>query len=118
MEAMEHEGITAPPAAASSAWGRAAVTLSDAVDRAGTFASVIAGAWPDPADNEANIKWVRDYSEATAPHSEEGGYIGFMADDDQGRIKANYRGNYERLVQIKRKYDPDNVFHLNQNIKP
>ena len=86
--------------------------------RDATFASVIAGAWPDPADNEANIKWVRDYSEATAPHSEEGGYIGFMADDDQGRIKANYRGNYERLVQIKRKYDPDNVFHLNQNIKP
>jgi len=86
--------------------------------RDATFASVIAGAWPDPADNEANIRWVRDYSDASAPQSEEGGYIGFMADDDQGRIKANYRGNYERLVDIKRKYDPDNVFHLNQNIKP
>jgi FAD/FMN-containing dehydrogenase len=86
--------------------------------RDATFATVIAGAWPDPADNEANIKWVRDYSDATAPQSEEGGYIGFMAGDDQGRIKANYKGNYERLVQIKRKYDPDNLFHLNQNIKP
>jgi len=41
-----------------------------------------------------------------------------MADDDQGRIKANYRGNYERLVTIKRKHDPDNLFHLNQNIRP
>ena len=79
---------------------------------------MIAGAWPDPADNEANIKWVRDYSDATAPYSEEGGYVGFLADDDQGRIKANYKGNFERLVQIKRKYDPDNLFHLNQNIKP
>jgi FAD/FMN-containing dehydrogenase len=86
--------------------------------RDSTFASVIAGAWPDPADNEKNIKWVRDYSDATAPESEEGGYIGFMAEDDQGRIKANYKGNYDRLVQIKRKYDPDNLFHLNQNIKP
>ena len=86
--------------------------------RDATFADVIAGAWPDPADNEANIKWVRDYSDATTPYSEEGGYVGFLADDDQGRIKANYKGNYERLVQIKRKYDPDNLFHLNQNIKP
>jgi FAD/FMN-containing dehydrogenase len=86
--------------------------------RDSTFASVIAGAWPDPADNEKNIQWVRDYSDATASESEEGGYIGFMADDDQGRIKANYKGNYDRLVQIKRKYDPDNLFHLNQNIKP
>ena len=63
--------------------------------------------WPDPADNEANIRWVRDYYEATAPHSERGGYVNFMADDDQDRIRANYRGNYERLVEIKRKYDPE-----------
>src|SRR6266542_2499368 len=50
--------------------------------RDATFASVIAGAWPDPADNEANIKWVRDYAAATAAESEEGGYVGFMAEDD------------------------------------
>jgi FAD/FMN-containing dehydrogenase len=86
--------------------------------RDATFATVIAGMWPDPADNEENIKWVRDYYEATAPLSEDGGYVNFMADDDQDRIKSNYKGNYERLVQIKRKYDPGNLFHLNQNIKP
>ena len=86
--------------------------------RDATFAMVIVGAWPDPADNEANVKWVRDYYEATAPLSEEGGYINFMAGDDQERIRANYKGNYDRLVDIKRKYDPDNLFHLNQNIKP
>ena len=86
--------------------------------RDATFATVIAGMWPDPADNEANIKWVRDYYDATAPLSEEGGYINFMAEDDQERIKANYKGNYERLVDVKRRYDPDNLFHLNQNIRP
>jgi FAD/FMN-containing dehydrogenase len=86
--------------------------------RDANFATVIAGMWPDPTQNEANISWVRDYYDATAPLSEEGGYINFMADDDQDRIKANYRGNYERLVAIKRKYDPDNLFHLNQNIRP
>jgi hypothetical protein len=86
--------------------------------RDANFATVIAGMWPDPAQNQANISWVRDYYDATAPLSEEGGYVNFMADDDQGRIKANYRGNYERLLTIKRKYDPDNLFHLNQNIRP
>ena len=72
----------------------------------------------DPSQNEANTRWVRDYYDATAPLSEEGGYINFMAGDDQDRIKANYRGNYDRLVQVKRTYDPDNLFHLNQNIRP
>ncbi len=71
-----------------------------------------------PADNEANIQWVRDYYEATAPLSEEGGYINFMSGDDQDRIKANYRGDYDRLVEIKRERDPGNLFHTNQNIKP
>ncbi len=86
--------------------------------RDATFATVIAGMWPDPADNEDNIKWVRDYYDATAPLSEEGGYVNFMSGDDQERIKANYKGNYDRLVDVKRKYDPDNLFHLDQNIKP
>ena len=86
--------------------------------RDANFATVIAGMWPDPADNEANIAWVRDYYDATAPHSEEGGYINFMAGDDQDRIRANYGANYDRLVEVKRAYDPDNLFHLNQNIAP
>lgn len=86
--------------------------------RDATFATVIAGMWADPGQNEANIGWVRRYYEATAPQSEEGGYINFMSEDDQSRIKANYRGNYERLVQVKQAYDPGNLFHLNQNIRP
>jgi FAD/FMN-containing dehydrogenase len=86
--------------------------------RDANFATVIAGMWPDPADNDANTKWVRDFYDATAPLSEEGGYINFMAADDQDRIKANYKGNYDRLVEVKRKYDPSNIFRNNQNIKP
>jgi FAD/FMN-containing dehydrogenase len=86
--------------------------------RDATFATVIAGMWPDAADNDANTTWVKDYYAATAPHSEEGGYVNFMAEDDQSRIRANYRGNYDRLAEIKRRYDPDNLFRHNQNIQP
>jgi Berberine and berberine like len=86
--------------------------------REANFATVIAGMWPDPSQNEDNIKWVRGYYEATAPLSEEGGYINFMSGDDQDRIQSNYKGNYQRLVEVKRKYDPGNMFRLNQNIKP
>jgi FAD/FMN-containing dehydrogenase len=86
--------------------------------RDATFATVIAGMWPDPADNDANTAWVKDYYAATAPHSEEGGYVNFMAEDDQSRIRANYRGNYDRLAETKRRYDPDNLFRHNQNIQP
>ena len=86
--------------------------------RDATFATVIAGMWPDPAENEANTAWVRGFYDATAPLSEPGGYVNFMADDDQGRIRDNYKGNYDRLVDVKRAYDPGNLFHLNQNIKP
>ena len=86
--------------------------------RDANFATVIAGMWPDPADNEANIEWVRDYYAATAPHSEEGAYINFLSGDDQDRVRASYRGNYDRLVDVKRTYDPGNLFHLNQNIRP
>ncbi len=86
--------------------------------RDANFATVIAGMWPEPAHNKANVKWVRDYYDATAPLSEEGGYINFAADDDQNRAPANFGKNYNRLVAAKRKYDPDNLFHVNQNIKP
>jgi FAD/FMN-containing dehydrogenase len=82
------------------------------------FATVIAGMWPDPADNTQNTKWVKDYYKALEPHSLSGGYVNFMAGDDQGRIRDNYKGNYDRLVSIKKKYDPGNLFHMNQNIKP
>jgi len=82
------------------------------------YATVIAGMWPEPAQNDANIKWVRDYFKAIAPHSDEGGYINFLAGDDMDRVRANYGRSYDRLVEIKAKYDPDNVFRFNQNLSP
>jgi FAD/FMN-containing dehydrogenase len=86
--------------------------------RDATFATVIAGVWPDRADSEKNTRWVKDYYKALEPHSLRGGYINFMDGDDQERIKDNYLGNYDRLTKVKAKYDPKNLFHLNQNIKP
>jgi len=86
--------------------------------RDANFSMVIIAASDDPSMDAANTKWVRDYSDAIAPHSEVGGYVNFMDDDDEERVRANYGGNYNRLVDIKRKYDPDNVFRVNQNIVP
>ena len=86
--------------------------------RDANFSMVILAASDKPEDDDANTRWVRDYSDAVAPHSEVGGYVNFMDDDDQDRIRANYGENYDRLRDIKRKYDPDNVFRMNQNIAP
>ena len=83
------------------------------------FSPVVAGIWDDPADNEANIKWVKDYYAAIHPHSgTEGGYVNFMSDDDDARAPANYGANFQRLAAVKRAYDPHNLFHVNQNIDP
>jgi FAD/FMN-containing dehydrogenase len=86
--------------------------------REANYACVIAGMWPDPGDNEAHTAWVRDYYAALAPFSEAGGYTNFASADDQRRIKENIGSGYDRLAQIKQRYDPDNLFHLNQNIAP
>jgi FAD/FMN-containing dehydrogenase len=61
---------------------------------------------------------VKGYYEALRPHSQSGGYVNFMAGDDQGRVRDNYKDNYGRLAGIKKRYDPDNLFHMNQNIQP
>jgi FAD/FMN-containing dehydrogenase len=83
------------------------------------FAPVIVGIWPDPADNEVNIRWVKDYYAAIHPHSgTDAGYINFMSGDDDHRAADNYGANYERLSAVKAAYDPDNLFHVNQNIAP
>ncbi|HEX6500098.1 MAG TPA: FAD-binding oxidoreductase [Micromonosporaceae bacterium] len=86
--------------------------------RDATFATNIAAIWPDPADNATNIGWVREYYQALAPHSAAGGYVNFLDQDDQGRVRDTYGPNYDRLVSVKMTYDPGNLFHLNQNVKP
>lgn len=82
------------------------------------FAPVIAALWQDPAENEANIAWVKEYAAALRPYSAPGGYINFMDRDDLTRVEENYGPNYSRLREIKAKYDPQNLFHVNQNIAP
>ena len=75
--------------------------------------------WQDPADDAANIAWVRDYREANAPFTTGGVYLNFIGDEGEGRIKAAFGAQqYERLAQIKAEYDPGNVFTGNQNIRP
>ncbi len=82
------------------------------------WAQVIVGVDPDPGNAEAIKRWAVDYWEALHPYSMGGAYVNFMMEEGQERVRAAYRGNYDRLARVKAKYDPDNVFHVNQNIKP
>ncbi|MEU6988132.1 FAD-binding oxidoreductase [Streptomyces sp. NPDC046324] len=86
--------------------------------RDASFSAAIGTTHTDPADNEANIAWTREYDRDLRPHTEEAGYINFMDTDDQDRVRANYRQNYDRLRAVKRRYDPGNLFRLNHNIEP
>jgi FAD/FMN-containing dehydrogenase len=74
--------------------------------------------WNAPEDTEANVHWVKDCWQTMRSYSPRGAYINFMADEGEDRVRESYRGNYDRLVQIKRQYDATNLFRLNQNIKP
>lgn len=101
--------------------GAASRVLEDATAfayRDGGWAGVIVGVDPDPANAELLTSWARQYWEELHPTSAGGAYVNFMMDEGQDRVRASYRGNYERLAQIKRRYDPDNLFHVNQNIQP
>ena len=74
--------------------------------------------WDDSAQDAECIGWARDLFRASAPYASGGAYVNFMTEDEGERVAAAYGENYERLREIKRRYDPQNVFHMNQNIKP
>nr|MBA2713689.1 FAD-binding oxidoreductase [Rubrobacteraceae bacterium] len=86
--------------------------------REATWGMVIAGVDPDPANKERITDWARNYWEAIHPHSAGGAYVNMMMNEGQGRVRDSYRDNYDRLAAAKRKYDPTNLFRVNQNIKP
>ena len=86
--------------------------------RDANWAQVMVGVDPDPANKEMISKWAKDYFEALHPYSAGGAYVNFMMDEGEDRVKATYGGNYARLAKIKAKYDPTNLFRMNQNIKP
>jgi len=89
------------------------------VYRDANWAQVMVGVDPDPANKEKITAWTREYWEAMHPHSAGGAYVNFLSDDEgQERVKTTYGSNYERLVEIKTKYDPANLFRVNQNIQP
>jgi FAD/FMN-containing dehydrogenase len=101
--------------------GAASRVRSDATAfayRDGGWAGVIVGVDPDPANASRISQWAKDYWQELHPTSAGGAYVNFLMNEGQDRVKASYRDNYERLTQIKRRYDPDNVFHVNQNIQP
>ena len=86
--------------------------------RRSNWASVIVGVDPDPANKGRITEWTKDYFDALHPYSAGGAYVNFMMDEGQERVQATYGDNYTRLGAVKRKYDPNNLFRVNQNIRP
>jgi FAD binding domain/Berberine and berberine like len=101
-------GVAAEVGADETAW-----SLRDA-----NWVQVIVGVDPEPANAGALRDWAVGYSEALEPHTMHGTYLNMIMDEGQERVRASYRHNYARLAQIKAKYDPQNVFNVNQNILP
>lgn len=82
------------------------------------FTIGISSGWTDPQEDEQVIAWTRDFHDAVAPHSTGGVYANYMDFDEDERVGAAYGGNFARLRELKAKYDPDNLFRMNQNIRP
>lgn len=103
------DGVAAKVKNSATAWG----------NRDARYAEVIVGVDADPKSKEKMTKWARDYWAALHPHNLPGAYVNFMmADEGDDRIKATYGANYKKLVAVKKKYDRENLFRVNQNIKP
>ncbi|HSP79861.1 MAG TPA: FAD-binding oxidoreductase [Myxococcaceae bacterium] len=82
------------------------------------WSSVITGVDPSPANAERITTWAKEYWDAVHPYSAGGAYVNFMMQEGQERVRATYQENYDRLVEVKGRYDPTNLFHVNQNIPP
>jgi FAD/FMN-containing dehydrogenase len=102
------DGAAGRVAGDATAWGY----------RDAKWGQVMVGVDPAPDTADKLKEWTIAYWEALHPYSMGGAYPNMMMEEGDERVRASYRGNYERLAQVKRKYDPDNLFHVNQNIKP
>jgi FAD/FMN-containing dehydrogenase len=98
--------------------GRVKKTATPWWHRVAVWAEAIVGVDGDPATKEEITAWAKEYWSALHPHSLGGAYINFMMEGGDERIRATYGKNYERLAKIKKRYDPTNVFRVNQNIRP
>jgi FAD/FMN-containing dehydrogenase len=76
------------------------------------------GRWETPAEDQKVIGWAREFFNASTPFASAGQYVNFMTEDEGERVNSVYGPNYQRLAEIKKKFDPDNLFHYNQNIRP
>ena len=104
-----------------TALGAASRVSSDAMafaHRKLPYAPVIVSQWLDPADSEKNVAWARGCWNALESFAGAGAYVNDLSHDDTNRIRIAYGSNYDRLAALKDKYDPDNFFHFNPNIKP
>jgi FAD/FMN-containing dehydrogenase len=82
------------------------------------YTHIIAAVSPDPVPMTQHREWVRKYWSALHPYSAGGAYVNFLMEEGEERIAASYQENYQRLARIKQEYDPGNLFHVNQNIRP
>ena len=101
-----------------AAVGRKPVDATAYAHRDGNYVLNVHGRWDDPADDAKCIQWSRDFFEASAPYASGSVYVNFMTEEETDRIGAAYGPGYDRLVAAKKQYDPDNLFRMNQNIKP
>jgi FAD/FMN-containing dehydrogenase len=83
-----------------------------------SYILIVMSAWPDPAEDERNVAWTRDLYESLQPYARHGVYVNYLGEEGGERVREAYGANYERLVALKRRYDPANFFRLNQNIVP
>jgi FAD/FMN-containing dehydrogenase len=86
--------------------------------RDATFVMNVHSRWDNQEDDERCIGWARDFFIASAPFASGGAYVNFLTADEGDRVRSAYGPNYDRLAQVKRQYDPDNLFRMNQNIAP
>lgn len=100
------------------ATSRVAPTATAFPHRGPGFSPVILSQWLEPADTDANISWTRETYEALRPHTTDKVYVNNLAGDEPGAARDAYGQNWDRLVALKRRYDPENVFRLNTNIDP
>ncbi|MDE3800814.1 FAD-binding oxidoreductase [Sinorhizobium meliloti] len=98
--------------------GRVAPEETAFPQRNSHFVMNVHGRWRDPAMDQACIDWARHLFEAAKPHAAGTAYVNFMPEDEMDRVEAAYGANYGRLVEIKRHYDPLNLFRMNQNVRP
>jgi FAD/FMN-containing dehydrogenase len=101
-------GATARPAASDAAYA----------PRDARFVVNVHGRWDDASDDKRGIGWARDFFSAAAPFASGDVYVNFLTADESDRVRAAYGPNYARLAQLKKKYDPHNLFRVNQNIEP